>query len=269
LEETISLPKVKVGDLNIYYEIHGNGFPLVMIVGLGANKDWWEPKQLEEVSRKYKAIIFDNRGTGRTESPAKDFTFKMMADDTVGLMDALKIKKAHVLGVSLGGNVAQEIVLDYPERVVKLVLCSTHCGFGHAKMNPEVIKGLQSAGQQTPAEFVNGAIPLLYPEDFQKANPKYIEESRRRMLIAPTKTDMYMRQLKAGLAFDTFAKLPTIKAPTLCMHGKKDVLIPWENSKIIADRIPGAKLFYLEKSGHALFSVETDKAQKCLFDFLG
>jgi pimeloyl-ACP methyl ester carboxylesterase len=263
------MPKVKVKDLNVYYETAGTGYPLVMIMGLGANKDWWGPPLISVISKKYKTTIFDNRGAGRTETPETNFTIRMMADDTIGLMDALKIPKAHILGISLGGMVAQELVLNYPKRVEKLVLCSTMCGPSHAVMNPEVTKQLQMAAGLTPAEVVNGIVTLLYPPEFMKANPKVIEETKRLFLIAPIKADMYMRQLGATVMFDTYDRLPTIKTPTLIMHGKKDVLIPCQNGEIIAGKIPGAKLVQFEKTGHALFSVETDAVLKTLFQFLG
>jgi pimeloyl-ACP methyl ester carboxylesterase len=184
-------------------------------------------------------------------------------------MDALKIPKAHLLGISLGGMVAQELVLNHPERVEKLVLCSTMCGPSHSVMNPEVVAQLQSGGGLAPADFTQAAIALLFPPEFMKANPKVIEEATRLLLIAPTRLDMYMRQLGATVTFDTFDRLPTVKTPTLVMHGKKDILIPYQNAKIIADRMPGAKLVHFEKTAHALFSVETDAVLRTLFQFLG
>jgi len=119
------MPKVKVDDIQIYYEVRGEGFPLVMIQGLSDNLDCWDPRLVEELSRKYKLVMFDNRGAGRTDISYREYTMKLFADDTAGLMDALGISKAHVLGLSMGGMIAQELVLNYPEKVAKLVLCST------------------------------------------------------------------------------------------------------------------------------------------------
>ena len=119
------MPKVKVNDIQIYYEVKGKGFPLVMIQGLSYSLDGWDPRLVEELSRKYKLVLFDNRGAGRTDVSDREYTMKLFADDTAGLMDALGISKAHVLGLSMGGMIAQELVLNYPEKVAKLVLCST------------------------------------------------------------------------------------------------------------------------------------------------
>jgi pimeloyl-ACP methyl ester carboxylesterase len=240
-----------------------------MIMGLSANMDWWDPKLIEETSKKYKTAVFDNRGAGRTDAPKIDYSIKMFADDTAKLMDNLKIQKAHILGISMGGMIAQEFALNYPQRVEKLVLCSTNCGASKSvPAAPEVLKVLISGGASTSEDIVKNTIPLLFTEDFIKSNPALIKLVTERLLKAPITPDAFSRQVKAIMAWDTYARLPKIKTPTLVMHGKKDILIPPQNAKIIADRIPGAKLVYFEKSAHALFSQETDKVISTLLQFL-
>ncbi|MCC6056186.1 MAG: alpha/beta hydrolase, partial [Desulfurococcaceae archaeon] len=108
------MPKVRVGDIHIYYEILGQGEPLVMIMGRTGNLDWWDPRMISELKKYFTLILFDNRGTGRSEKGEKPFSIKLFADDTVGLMDALGIAKANILGISLGGAIAIEIALSYP-----------------------------------------------------------------------------------------------------------------------------------------------------------
>ena len=120
------MPKVKVNDIQIYYEVHGEGFPLVMIYGSTGRLDGWDPRLVEGLSKHFKLVLFDNRGAGRTETSNREYTVRLFADDTAGLMDALGISKAHILGISMGGAIAQELVLNYPEKVSKLVLCSTY-----------------------------------------------------------------------------------------------------------------------------------------------
>jgi pimeloyl-ACP methyl ester carboxylesterase len=268
-EETVHLPKVKCNDINICYEVQGKGFPLVMIMGLSANMDWWDPKLIEETSKKYKIAIFDNRGAGRTDAPKIDYSIKMFADDTAKLMDNLKIQKAHILGISMGGMIAQEFALTYPQRVEKLVLCSTSCGGTKSvPPGPKVLSLLMGGAAKTPEDIVKNTIPVLFTEDFIKSNPAFIKVVTERLMKAPIGLDAYTRQVKAIMAWDTYARLPKIKAPTLVMHGKKDILIPPENAKILAERIPGAKVAYFEKSAHALFSQETDKVISTLLQFL-
>ena len=118
------MPTVRVGDINIYYEDHGKGEPLLLIEGWGTDLTCWQ-LQIPEFSTKYRVIAFDNRGTGRTDAPDQPYSFRLMADDAVGLLDALGIGKAHILGVSMGGCIAQEIAIEHPERTRSLILAAT------------------------------------------------------------------------------------------------------------------------------------------------
>jgi len=114
------MPKVKVDDIQIYYEVHGKGFPLIMIMGLGGNADWWDPRLIQALSKEFKLIMFDNRGAGRTDISERKYSVKMFAEDAAGIMDALGISEAHVLGISMGGMIAQELVLNHPKKVDSL-----------------------------------------------------------------------------------------------------------------------------------------------------
>lgn len=126
------MPKAKINDINIYYDVHGDGFPLVMVMGFLGNADCWDPRMMPVLSDKFKVITFDNRGAGRTDVSDKEFSIKLLAEDTVGLMDVLNVPKAHVLGTSMGGMIAQELALNYPGRVEKLILTATFCGGPHS-----------------------------------------------------------------------------------------------------------------------------------------
>lgn len=263
------MPKIKVGDINIYYELHGDGFPLIMIMGLGANIDWWDPRLIHELSRKFKLVLFDNRGAGRTDVSDKQYSIKLFAEDTAGLMDALRIPKAHVLGISMGGMIAQELVLNYPEKVEKLVLCATFCGGAHAiHPSPEIISALAvDRSMLSPEEVARITIPLIFTEEFIKNNSEFIELTVQQMVKAPISNEAFMRQLNAITEFDTYDRLPLIKKPTLILHGKKDILVPPENAFIMAKAIPNAKLVYFENSAHGLVE-EMDKVISVLLDFL-
>ena len=264
------MPKVKCDDINICYEVQGKGFPLVMIMGLGANMDWWDPSLIQELSKKFKTVIFDNRGTGRSDKGKAEFSVKLFADDAVRLMDNLGVKRAHVLGISLGGMIAQELVLNHSDRVEKLILCSTYCGGPQAVQPAPQVTSLLSGDRQgiPPEVLVKAAFPILFTADFMKKNPDYMKQVTAQLLKAPTPPDVFTGQLQAIQKFGTYDRLPKIKAPALVMHGKKDILVPPQNAKILADRIPGAKLAYFENSAHALFSQETDKVLSTLLQFL-
>lgn len=264
------MPKVKVGDINIYYEVHGDGFPLVMITGLSANIDWWDPRIMQETSKKFKTVIFDNRDTGRTDKSKAGYTIKTLADDTAGLMNSLKIQRLHVLGISMGGMIAQEFALNYPRMVEKLVLLSTTCGGPKSVSPPPQLMDLLTKPREgmTAEERAKMAIPIIFAGDYIKSNPDNIKQFTQRMLKAPIAGDAYLRQIQAIMKFDTYERLPNIKAPTLVMAGKKDILVMPQNSKILADRILGAKLVYLENSAHLLFPEMFEKTIRTLLDFL-
>jgi pimeloyl-ACP methyl ester carboxylesterase len=263
------MPKIKVNDIQIYYEVHGEGFPLIMIMGWTGNVDWWDRRLIHELSKKYKLVIFDNRGTGRTDISDMKYTIKLFANDTAGLMDALGISRANVFGVSMGGMIAQELVLNYPEKVEKLILCSTHCG--GTKSVPPSQKALDmfivDESALSPEQIARMTIPLLFTEDFIKNYPDLIELAIKRMLRVPISNEAFMRQLNAITEFDTYERLAQIKVPTLILHGKRDILIPPENGSILAKAIPNAKLVYFENSAHELIE-EMEKVISVILDFL-
>ena len=262
------MPKVKCNDINMYYEVKGSGSPLVMIQGLSANLDWWDPKLVEAVTKKYQTIFFDNRGVGRTDAPKTEYSIKMFADDTAKLMDNLKIQKARIVGVSMGGMIAQELAASYPQKVEKLVLWSTSPGASKSVIaSPKVLGVLASGGQQTSEQIVKNTIPLLFTEEFLKKDPEYVKRFTAILMKAPISPDAFGRQVKAIMTWDVYDRLAKFKMPTLVVAGKKDILIPPQNAKIIADRIPGAKLVYFDKSAHAILE-EADKLTTTLLGFL-
>ncbi len=266
----IKTGKVKVNDINMYYEIHGDGFPLVMIMGLGGNADAWkiDPDVFGMWSKNFKTIIFDNRGAGRTDKPDIEYSIKMFADDTVGLMDALNIEKAHVLGISMGGMIAQEIVLNYPERVAKLVLGSTHCG-GRKSIpsSPEVIEKMGKPGM-TPEDGAELMISFAFTEDFIKNNPDLIERTRQAILNEPMPEFSYQRQLVAVMKFNAGRRLTKVNTPTLIIHGKKDVLVPTQNAEVLAKLIPGARILLLDNTAHNYSYPNKEKVREEFLDFL-
>jgi pimeloyl-ACP methyl ester carboxylesterase len=238
----------------MYYEVKGEGFPLVMIMGLGGNLDWWHPSMIREFSKNFKTVVFDNRGSGRTDLSEKEYTIKLFTDDTAGLMDALRISRAHVLGYSMGGMIAQELAINYPEKVEKLVLFSTNCGSARSiPASQETLDLLLRAGSvSSPEERARMSLPLGCTEDFLDHNAEGVELMIRQMSKTPTSPEAFQRQARAAMSFNSYDRLPKIKAPTLVLCGKKDILIPPENGSILAKAIPNAKLVYLEKSAHRL-----------------
>lgn len=265
------MPKVKVNNFNMYYEVHGDGFPLIMIGGLGGNIYWWDTILIDELSKNLKTVAIDNRGVGRSDDPDEDFLIKTMADDMVGLMNALEIERAHVLGISMGGSIAQEIVINYPEMVEKLVLCACSCG-GSKSVPPsiEVLNLLMSfVGRKHDLKLVKEVLPLMFTEDFMKKNPDYIEDKIEMILKTPTTASTYKRQLEAGMKSPTRCrKLKKVDTQTLVIHGKKDILNPTQNGEILTNLIPNAKLALFDNNAHWVFYPEPEKVIETILAFL-
>jgi pimeloyl-ACP methyl ester carboxylesterase len=137
------MPKVKVNDIHMYYETKGEGYPLVMIYGFGGNLNAWDPRLVEGLSKHFKLILFDHRGAGRTDESDREYTIRLFADDTAGLMNALGISRANVLGISMGGMIAQELAINYPRNVSKLILCSTSSHWNPNKEGSRILSAME------------------------------------------------------------------------------------------------------------------------------
>jgi pimeloyl-ACP methyl ester carboxylesterase len=252
------------------YEMKGEGFPLVMIIGFGVNLDYWNTRMIEELSKNFKTVVFDNRGTGRTDVSDKEYTIKLFADDTAGLMNALGISKAHILGWSMGGMIAQELALNYPEKVAKLVLYSTSCGGAKSVPMSQEASGMFMrffAGGMSAEEAARMVIRLNFTNDFIDNNPDFVNLMIERILRIPASRETLMRQMTAIRNFSAFDRLSGIKAPTLVLSGKRDIVIPPENGSILVKAIPNARLACLEKSAHAL-TEDMEEVIKVITEFL-
>ncbi len=264
------MPTIKVGDINIYYEIHGEGEPLLMIEGFGQHSGGWTTL-LPAFSKRYRVIIFDNRGTGRSDKPDVPYTIKMMADDACGMLDAIGVDAAHVFGISMGGMIAQEFALNHPGRLRSLILGCTTCGgakgippTGEALaflMSPEMAKlSVEERARQVP--------PWLWTQEFIDKNPAAVEQYVAITCKYPTPVQGFGRQAQAIAGHDTYDRLPQIKAPTLVIAGTADRLIPVENSRLLASRIPNAELVILENAGHGFIVDAAAEANRAILDFL-
>jgi len=248
------MPKVKVNDIHMYYEVKGEGYPLVMIQGLGGNLAGWDPGSVNALSKKFKLVLFDNRDAGRTDTSERVYTMKTFADDTAGLMNVLGISKAHIFGQSMGGMIAQEFVLNYPEKTAKLILCSTHCGGSKVIQPSHKVSRMLTVdrGAMSQEEYIRWILPIGFTDDYIKNYFDAVKMSFQRSFRYPISEAGYTRQLNAIGKFNAYERLPQIKAPTLVIHGRKDVLIPPENGTILAKAIPNAKLVFFKKSAHIL-----------------
>jgi len=264
------VPTVKAGDISLYYEAHGEGEPLLLIMGYGSNSGHWFVI-LPHLASHFNVIIFDNRGAGRSDKPDIPYTAEMMTGDITGLLDATGIGAAHVFGVSMGGMIAQELALRHPGRVKKLVLGCTSCGGPQAiRSSPEASAFLFNPERAKLSEGENAlsTVPWLWNEDFIAKHPEAVKRYVTTTTQYPTPLYAYMCQANFILSLDTYDRLPQIKAPALVMCGARDRLIPPENSGILASRIPGAELVTFEKAGHGFISDTADEAGDKIIRFL-
>ena len=266
------MPTVKVGDVSIYYEVHGEGEPLLLIMGYGHNSGHWF-SQIPGLSHEYGVIAFDNRGTGRSVKPDIPYTVQMLAEDMSGLLEALGIDAAHIYGVSMGGMIAQEFALRYPDKMIGLILGCTTCGGRNSIMPDAEAMGLlfdtERMKRLTPEEGARETLPFLCNQEFIDNNPDIAERYIAKTVEYVTPLRGFMRQAEAITAHDTYNRLPQIKAPTLVIAGTADRLVPVENSRILASRIPNAELVILENMGHFFFMEALEEANKAILDFLG
>jgi pimeloyl-ACP methyl ester carboxylesterase len=279
------MPKVKVNDIQMYYEVKGEGSSLVMINGGNENLDCWDPRLIETLSNRFRLILFDNRDVGRTSASDREYVdLRLCADDTAGLMNALGISKAHVLGFSLGGMIAQEVAINYPEKVSKLVLCSTGSTWGLSPELSEFVPALERArsteevvqlyrslsiANEYPGDLIerHPSVINFLTADFVKKNPDFVDSYYKRFRAHPISKEGARRQWNAMKQFNTQGRLKHIKASTLVLHGRKDFAMPPKNGKILAEGIPNAKLVFFEKSAHGLLE-EMEEVIKVITQFL-
>jgi len=262
------MPKVKIQNINLYYEVHGSGYPLILIRGLSSNADHWYC-QIPAFSPHYSVVVFDNRGIGRSDIPDSPFTISTMADDTIGLMDSLGFRRAHILGISMGGMIAQEIALKHGRRVNGLILSCTHCGGKQAiPPDPAVIRDLSGSLFGGTEEAVQKALRCLFSERTIQQNPSVVQRYGKVSKRFPPAHQTLINQLKAIQGHDTWEDLVKLQNPALVIAGNEDVLVPPENSKILAERIPNARLQVIEGGGHQFLIEEPDAFNNAVLEFL-
>jgi 3-oxoadipate enol-lactonase len=251
--------------VRIWWEECGSGDPLLLIMGLGATHDWWH-RTVPVVSRRFRTILFDNRGAGRSDLPPGPYTMAQMAADAAAVLDAARAPGAHIFGMSMGGMIAQEFALQYPERVRRLVLGCTACGGPLAvRADPEATSLLMNHSQLTVDEAIAQCVPIVYDASTPRERIEEDIAIRRRTYPDPA---AYAAQLQAIRSWQSYDRLPRIAAPTLVIHGESDRLVPPANGRLVAGRIPGAHLVILPRASHTFFTDQPDLAHQALMGFL-
>ena len=258
------MPFVNNQSARIYWDEQGQGTPLLLIMGLGYPSALWH-RTRPLLSQHFRTIALDNRGVGSSDAPLGPYSVATMASDAAAVLDAAGISRAHVFGVSMGGMIAQEFALEYPARTRALILgCTSPGGPSAVRAAGKVIDILFARGM-TFEQSRQAILPYIYDA---ATPPRKVEEDvmlRRRCL---TSQAGYMSQLRAILAWECYSRLGEIKAPTLVIHGTSDALVPPANGKLIAERIPDAKLVLLEHASHLFTTDQTEAAHRAILEFL-
>ena len=242
------MPCVERAGLKLYWEVEGEGEPVLLIMGLGASSEHWF-RIVPSLAARFRTIRFDNRGIGQSDAPPGPYSIEAMADDAAAVIEAAGALPAHVFGNSMGGMIAQELALRHPGHVRSLVLGCTTCG-GRASVRAakEVLAALEPNPALSREEVFWAAAHISYDASTDRA--RLAEDFAARASVRRT-AEGYLGQLAAVRAWKgTHDRLGRIGVPTLVIHGENDVLIPPENARILASAIPGAQLVLLQGAAH-------------------
>jgi pimeloyl-ACP methyl ester carboxylesterase len=262
------MPTYDGGTLRLHYEQDGNGPPLVLIAGYASDLTQWAPVR-RELAAHHRLVLFDNRDAGRSENSDAAYSIAELAEDTAGLIHALGIERAHVLGHSMGGAIAQTLAAEHPHLVEKLILSNTFI-----KFNPVITTAfhwlLALRGQGHPAASIcEGALPWIY-SNRHLSDPANIEATVAEMLANPHPQPLaaQARQFAALIRFDSGPWFRKISAPTLVIAGEEDLCAPPAGCRELAAGIPGAKLVVLPRAAHVPLLETPAEYARIVLDFL-
>ncbi len=248
------MPIAQVAGRELDYERSGSGPPLFLIMGMSGTALHWGEAFLAALRADFEVIVFDHRGVGASTRLEGPITIAEMAQDALGLLDELQIESAHVLGISMGGMIAQELALAHPERVRTLTLGCSYCGGeGSVRLAPELGGRLKKARLSGDRET---AMRLAWEANVSEAlvdDEQAWQEYRAICLRRAVAGVVIEAQTRAILAHDTSERLARLETPTLVIHGTADQILPFPNGPLIASHIPGARLEIFEGAGHLFF----------------
>lgn len=249
--------------VQLYFESIGAGEPLLLISGQGNDHRGWKLVR-NDFAERYQVIVYDHRGTGasgKPESPA--YSTRGFATDAIAILDHLQLQRAHVYGVSMGGRICQWLGIDHPTRVGALVMGCTTPGNAHGVRRPAHVDALMKTGE--PARLLE----LLVSESWAKANHEFLVQLAAAAIQHPVPTYAKKLHYRASEAHDAWDLLPSIKSPTLLLHGSEDQVNLPVNSTLLLERIASARLQVIEGARHAYFWEFRGQASRAVLEFLG
>ena len=254
----------QVSGMQMYYEMHGQGYPLVLIHGLSATSLIWA-FQVPEFSRDYRVVIMDLRGHGQSDKPEMEYSIGLFARDVVALMEHLGIERAHIVGVSMGGMVAQQLALDYPQRVKRLVLADSMSHLDTCLRMKVENWGLiaKRLGMEMQAR---DAMPWSFSSSY--INKHYDETMNIIGQVAELPVKPYLQSLDATMVHDVRERLGSIAAPTLVITGDQDILVPRQYADILCQFIPDSRLAVIEGAAHVVSIEQPEAFNSAVLDFL-
>jgi pimeloyl-ACP methyl ester carboxylesterase len=240
-----------ISGARIAYQTYGSGEPLIMCIGYASNMDLWSTRTIEILQKKYKVIVFDYRGMGLSTNTDADFSITTLADDVNELMFALNISKAHILGWSMGGFVAQTFAIRHPEKVDKLVLYATNCGDTLVVNPSQEIINILSDPNATPEQRLS----TLFPDDWLATHSEpwtYLPDATE--AYNPETIGLQYMAVQGWLSpgGGSAGKLYQLKMPVLLICGDQDKVVPCVNSSVLKDSISTSMLIKINDSGHGL-----------------
>jgi len=252
----------------MFYQDVGDGEPLVLIMGFGGDTTAWA-LQMADFPARHRVIAFDNRGVGRSDAPDHPYTTRMMAGDALGLMDALGVDRAHVLGVSMGGMIAQELALARPDRVRSLHLACTFARPAAYMLALNAAWREMRLGLGRESTLRALALWLFSPTTYAE-RPDFIEALLQNSLANPYPQSLagFLRQGEAVAAHDALERLPAIRCPTLVSVAEDDILVPPRFSRELVSRVRGAELQLVPGAGHGYFLERPDLFNALSLDFI-
>jgi pimeloyl-ACP methyl ester carboxylesterase len=257
---------IRVDDIDIAYKIFGNGDPLILISGYMGSMDSWNPLLMERLASNYTVVVFNNRGIGDTTSGDKSFSIRQFAIDTFGLLKALNINKAHVLGHSMGGMIALELALMHPERVSKLIISASLCGQNEFISTDREVGKIAANLSGTPQDRIERLVPFLFPKEWYEQNSIYRESILSTQKLS---NDTLNQQVQAMFGWKGVCnQLKNISHPTLVIGGFDDVIVKFDHLLVLADNIPAARVIGFNGGGHGFMHQNPKEVSSILSSFL-